>query len=55
MQPSQNITCTEHRNSALVCAKGCGFLTHGCKRQPGPTVILVLGTSRMVKIHFSAH
>lgn len=41
MQPSGKIYRMENPNSALACAKGCGFLTHDTRRQPGPTVILV--------------
>lgn len=53
MQPSQRVYRMEHPNSALVCAKGRGFLNHGTRRQPEPTVILVLDLSRVVKIHLS--
>ncbi|KAH8750350.1 hypothetical protein F5883DRAFT_225614 [Diaporthe sp. PMI_573] len=47
MQPSQKIYRTEYPNSALPCAKGCGFLTLSTRRQQKQTVILVLGLSNM--------
>lgn len=53
MQPYQKVYRTEHPNSDLACARGHGFLIRGTRRQPEPTVILVLNLSRMVKIHLS--